>query len=73
MNQNYHELWQNECQRRKEVEQILEEERKVHLKIAMHADRLHLQLQAIREAALGELCGIMAEGPENLEGLQEVE
>lgn len=56
-----------------ELEGILEQERKVHLRIAMHADRVHLQMQAIRDAALGELCGIIADGPENLEGLQERE
>ena len=69
----YHALWQEEFHRRIELERIIEEERKVHLKIALHADRLHIQLQAIREAAIGELCGLIADGPENLEGLSERE
>jgi len=56
-----------------ELTVTLEHERKIHLKVAFHADRLHLQLQAIREAAIGELCGLIADGPENLEGLQERE
>ena len=73
MNQDYHALWQEEYQRRVELERILDAERKIHLRIAIHADRLHLQLQAIRDAALGELCGIVADGPENLNGLQERE
>jgi hypothetical protein len=69
----YHGLWQEEFHRRVELERILEEERKVHIKIAMHADRLHMQLQAIKEAAFDELCSLTPVGPENLEGLQEVE
>jgi hypothetical protein len=73
MNQDYHELWQEEYQRRVELERILDAERKIHLRIAIHADKLHMQLQAIRDAALGELCGIVADGPENLNGLQERE
>lgn len=73
MNQDYHALWQEEYQRRVELERILDAERKIHLRIAIHADKLHMQLQAIREAAFGELCGIVAEGPENLNGLQERE
>jgi hypothetical protein len=73
MNQDYHALWQEEYQRRVELEKILEEERKIHFRIAIHADKLHMQLQAIRDAALGELCGIVADGPENLTGLQERE
>ena len=73
MNQDYHALWQEEYQRRMELERILDAERKIHLRIAIHADKLHMQLQAIRDAALGELCGIVADGPENLTGLQERE
>lgn len=64
----------NELQLRiQELERTLESERKIHLRIATHADRLHLQLQAIREAAIDELCSITADGPENLQGLQEIE
>jgi hypothetical protein len=73
MNQDYHALWQEEFQRRVELERILDAERKIHIRIAIHADKLHMQLQAIRDAALGELCGIVADGPENLTGLQERE
>jgi hypothetical protein len=57
----------------KETHAILENERKIHLRIALHADRMHLQLQAIKEAAIDELCSLCADGPENLKGLQEVE
>jgi len=57
----------------KELEVTLEHERLIHIKIAITADRLYMQLQAIREAAIGELCSITADGPENLEGLQERE
>jgi hypothetical protein len=57
----------------KELEVTLEHERLIHIKIAIHADRLHMQLQAIKEAAIGELCGITADGPEDLTGLQERE
>jgi hypothetical protein len=56
-----------------ELTSILEHERRIHLKIATQADRMHLQLQAIREAALDELCGITAVGPENLTGIEERE
>ena len=56
-----------------ELTLTLEHERKIHLKVALNADRSYMQLQAIREAAIGELCGITADGPENLEGLQERE
>lgn len=57
----------------RELEATLLAERNVSIRIATHADRLHLQLQAIREAAIGELCGIIADGPEDLTGLQERE
>ena len=57
----------------KELEVTLEHERLIHIKIAIHADRLYMQLQAIKEAAIGELCGITADGPEDLTGLQERE
>lgn len=57
----------------KQVNAILDEERKVHLRIALHADRMHMQLQAIKEAAIHELCGLTADGPENMAGMEEVE
>ena len=59
----------------KELELILEKERAVSLRIAIRADNMYLQLQAIREAALGDLCGLEAEvaGDENFDGLREVE
>lgn len=57
----------------KQANAILDEERKVHLKIALHADRMHMQLQAIKEAAIHELCGLTADGPENMAGMEEVE
>jgi len=57
----------------RELEATLLQERNVSIRIATHADRLHLQLQAIREAAIGELCSITADGPEELTGLQERE
>jgi hypothetical protein len=41
----------------RELEMTLENERKIHIKLALHADRMLMQLQAIREAAIGELCG----------------
>ena len=64
----------NELQAKiRELEATLLSERNVSLRIATHADRLHFQLQAIREAAIGELCGLIADGPENLTGLQERE
>jgi hypothetical protein len=64
----------NELQAKiRELEATLLQERNVSVRIATHADKLHLQLQAIREAAIGELCSITADGPENLEGLQERE
>jgi len=52
---------------------MLERERSISLKIALNADRMHMQLQAIREAALEELCGLTADGPDNLDGLEERE
>jgi len=61
------------CLKCKELELLLEEERKIHLKIALKADIYFQQLQAIKEAAFGELCSITASEPENLTGLQEVE
>lgn len=64
----------NELQAKiRELEATLLAERNVSIRIATHADRLHLQLQAIREAAIDELCGITADGPENLNGLTERE
>jgi hypothetical protein len=57
----------------KETKLILEEERRVAFKIAKRADRLHMQLQAIQQVTLGEFCSIVAEGPEDLKGLQEIE
>lgn len=51
----------------------MEKERDIHLKIAMKADIYFQQLQAIREAAFGELCSIVASEPENMTGIQEVE
>jgi len=56
-----------------EVKAVLELERKFHLKIAFRADKLHLQLQAIRESAFGELVSITAGEPENMGGIQEIE
>lgn len=73
LHEEYYDLWQQELALRNELERILEEERKIHLRIAIHADRLHLQLQAIKEAALDDLCGLIADGPEDLNGLREVE
>jgi hypothetical protein len=44
---------------------LLEKERKqeadIQLKIALKADKYYMQLQAIREAAFGEIHGITAE------------
>ena len=57
----------------KETKLLLEQERKISLKVAMRADRLHMQMQAIHQAAWGDLCSLTAEGPENLEGITEVE
>jgi hypothetical protein len=56
-----------------EVKAVLELERRFHLKIAFRADKLHLQLQAIRESAFGELVSITAGEPENMGGIQEIE
>lgn len=61
------------CIKCKELELLLEKEREIHLKIAMKADIYFQQLQAIREAAFGELCSITASEPENMAGIQEVE
>lgn len=58
---------------RDEALSMLEHERSISLKIALNADRMHMQLQAIREAALEELCGLTADGPDNLDGLEERE
>lgn len=58
---------------RDEALSMLEHERSISLKIALNADRMHMQLQAIREAALDELCGLTADGPDNLDGLEERE
>lgn len=57
----------------KETELLLEQERKISLKVALRADRLHMQMQAIHQAAWGDLCSLTAEGPEDMKGLQEVE
>jgi hypothetical protein len=38
-----------------------EEEADIQLRIALKADHYYMQLQAIREAAFGEVHGIMAE------------
>lgn len=38
-----------------------EEEADIYLKIALKADKYYMQLQAIREAAFGEIHGITAE------------
>lgn len=56
-----------------ELELTLEKEKHIHLKIAMQADRYFLQLEAIRQAAWGEMCGLTADGPEDLRGIAEVE
>lgn len=61
------------CPKCKELEFLLEKEREIHLKIAFKADMYFQQLQAIREAAFGELCSITASEPENMAGIQEVE
>lgn len=59
----------------KELELILEKEREVSLRVAIKADQMFLQLQAIREAALGDLCGLEAQllEPEDMTGLEEIE
>jgi hypothetical protein len=59
----------------RELELTLEKEREVSLRVAIRADQMWIQLQAIREAALGDLCGLEAEvlEPENLDGLRELE
>jgi len=58
-----------------ELELTLEKEREVSLRVAIRADNMYLQLQAIREAALDDLCGLEAEvlELENLDGLRELE
>lgn len=61
------------CPKCKELEFLLEKERHIHIKIAIKADVYYQQLQAIREAAFGELCSITAGEPEDMTGLQEVE
>jgi hypothetical protein len=61
------------CPKCKELEFLLERERDIHLKIAIRADVYYQQLQAIREAAFGELCSITAGEPEDMTGLQELE
>ena len=57
----------------KELELLLEMEREIHLKIALRCDRYFLQLEAIRQAAWGEVCSVTADGPEDLRGLEELE
>lgn len=43
-------------------------------RIALRADRYLLQLQAIRDAAFGEVCGVVADVPqEDFSGLEERE
>ena len=56
-----------------ELQLTLEKEQLIHLKIATRADRYFLQLEAIRQSAWGEICGVTADGPEDLRGLEEVE
>ena len=64
----------NELQAKiRELEATLTLERKVAFRIATHAERIHLQLEAIKEAALGGICSITPDGPENLKGLEELE
>ena len=56
---------EQEISRLKSEIQILKKEREIEadiqLKIALKADHYYMQLQAIREAAFGEVHGIMAE------------
>jgi hypothetical protein len=56
-----------------ELELTLEKEQEIHLKIATRADRYFMQLEAIRQSAWGEICGVTADGPEDLRGIEEVE
>jgi len=56
---------EQEISRLKSEIQILKKEREIEadiqLKIALKADKYYMQLQAIREAAFGEIHGITAE------------
>jgi hypothetical protein len=69
---------------RAEVKQLKDELEVLHLekkysdalqaRMALRADRYFLQLQAIREAALGDVCGLVAEVKgEDFSGLEERE